>query len=209
LEGEEEEMIMKIKNKVTLPLLLVLSGGLLLGGGAIAAFHIPNHSVGWNKLSRGVQARLRLSGIGTPGPQGPPGPASPPGAVGPQGPGGPENVIGYSALLSPGEPDKALAAVGPLSFVGSCLAEGEDTITAVLSATSSVDGMRLNGKIVNQGESVVVQELSWSGGGSEEAFLPVIRATDAAQSFAIEGVPTVIVEIPGGCHFFGTLVKDG
>jgi hypothetical protein len=208
-------MIAKLTNKITVPLVFVLLGGLLAGGGAVAAFHIPAHSIGWNKLSPGVQARLRLSAIGTPGPQGPAGPAGPAGtagtagAIGPQGPSGPENVIGYSALLAPGEPDKALADVGPLSLGASCVAEGEDTITAVLSATSSVDGVRLNGKTVNHGETVVVQNLSLSGGGSEETVLPIIRATDAAQSFAIEGVPTVIVEVPGGCHFFGTLVRDG
>jgi hypothetical protein len=201
-------MLTRLKHNVGLSLVAFLLGGLILGGSAVAALRIANHSVGWDKLTPGVQARI--GSARAPGPQGPAGPTGMAGAIGPQGPSGPENVVGYSSLLAAGDPVETLATIGPLTFTASCAAEGEDTVNAVLTATSAADSVRLNGKMLNQGDSVAVQKLSWSGGGSEENFLPIIRATDATQSFAIEGVPIIIVDVPeGNCRFFGTLVKDG
>jgi hypothetical protein len=81
-----------------LPALIVaLILGLVLGGGAVAAVAIPNHSVGWNKLTPGVQKRIlgkskraiqlpagpqgERGGPGERGERGEPGPAGPSGAV--------------------------------------------------------------------------------------------------------------------------------
>lgn len=58
---------------------------LLLGGGAIASMALPRHSVGWNKLTLGVQKRL-IDRI--PGSTGPQGAAGQEGEIGPEGPPG-------------------------------------------------------------------------------------------------------------------------
>lgn len=195
--------------------------GLVLGGAAVAAeIVIPDHSIGLNKLTFGVQAMIKRAG--RPVARGPMGPAGPPGPQGPQGPPGPENegepkprpeppdpVSVYSQLLSAGAPDQELAKIGPLTFTASCVAEGEDTIKGTLTATSSADGVRMFERVLNQGESTVVQQVSVSGGGFKEMKLPIIAATDESQSFALQGMPALMVVLPGGCHFFGTLVRNG
>lgn len=89
------------KLKQHLPALTVaLILGLVLGGGAVAAVTLPDNSVGWNKLTPGVQKRIlakkRLAGPRPPlvarpqaeqgekGERGEPGPAGPSGAIEPQ-----------------------------------------------------------------------------------------------------------------------------
>ncbi|HEU5064068.1 MAG TPA: hypothetical protein VFT79_13095 [Solirubrobacterales bacterium] len=73
-------------------LVVALVLGLVLGGGAVAAVSIPDNSIGWNKLTVGVQKRI----LGTkrlpprpirafPGPQGEPGAKGEPGPMGPSG----------------------------------------------------------------------------------------------------------------------------
>lgn len=81
-----------------LPVLIVaLVLGLVLGGGAVAALTVPNNSVGWNKLTHGVQKRIlgkpRFRGPlpilrGPSGPEGPRGERGEPGEPGPTGPSG-------------------------------------------------------------------------------------------------------------------------
>ena len=60
--------------------------GVVLGGGAVAAVSIPDHSVGWNKLTTKVQKRI--AGKAVPGPAGPQGPQGERGVTGPEGPSG-------------------------------------------------------------------------------------------------------------------------
>lgn len=197
----------------------VLVGALAMGlivvaAGAAAGVRIPNHSIGLKKLTPHL-AKLVTEGDkqrqqGLQGPAGPTGPAGSLGPIGPQGPSGDQNVVPYSTTLAPGDPDRTLAVVGPLTFVGSCQEEGEDLLTAKMSVTSDEDGVRLNNKPLDQGETLKLQELTVSvGSPEEELFFPIIRAWSTAGTFALEGVPTVVVNsLPGRCQFFGSLIED-
>lgn len=183
-------------------------GLIIVAAGAAAGVRIPNHSIGLKKLTPHL-ARLVKEG-GREGQQGPQGPAGSIGPGGPQGPTGDQNVVPYSMTLVPGDPDRTLAVVGPLTFVSSCQVEGEDLLTAKMSVTSDEDGVRLNNKPLDQGETRQLQELTVSvGSPEEELFFPIVRAWNTAGSFALEGVPTLVVDsLPGRCQFFGSLIED-
>ncbi len=191
--------------------------GLVLGGGAVAAINLPKHSVGWNKLTKGVQERI-LKAAATPvpvqgprGPQGEPGAVGQPGAAGQQGSEGkqgnePKGFVRYSAVMSKGDPDRVLATVGPLTFKASCSDDGGNT-KGVLTATSSANGVWLVGNTLNQGDTVVLRELN--GAIPLEDFFPIIRAVDTQQSFALQGVPMTAINTLGkDCRFWGSLFRD-
>jgi len=192
-------------------------GLIVVGAGAAAGVRIPDHSIGLKKLTPHL-AKLVKEGRkeGQQGSQGPTGPTGPTGRagslgpIGPQGPTGDQNVTPYSTTLVPGDPDRTLAVVGPLTFVGSCQEEGEDLLTAKMSVTSDEDGVRLNNKPLDQGETLKLQELTLPVASTEEElFFPIIRAWNTAGTFALEGVPTVVVaSLPGRCQFFGSLIED-
>lgn len=197
----------------------VLAGALAMGlivvaAGAAAGVRIPDHSIGFKKLTPHLAKLVREGGKeGQQGPQGPTGPTGPGGSlgpIGPQGPTGDQNVVPYSTTLAPGDPDRTLAVVGPLTFVGSCQEEGEDLLTAKMSAISNEDGVRLNNKPLDQGEALKLQELIVSvGSPEEEEFFPIIRAWNTIGTFALEGVPIAVVDsLPGRCQFFGSLIED-
>ncbi len=59
-------MLSKVKSSLPAIVVAVLLG-LVLGGGAVAAYSVPDHSVGWNKLTPAVQKRIH----GKPRPAGP------------------------------------------------------------------------------------------------------------------------------------------
>jgi hypothetical protein len=189
-------------------------GLIVVGVGAAAGVRIPDHSIGLKKLTPNLARLIREGGKeGQQGPQGPAGAAGPagsPGPIGPQGPTGDQNVFPYSTTMAPGDPDRTLAVVGPLTFVGSCKPEGEDLLTVKMSVTSGEDGVRLNNKPLNQGETLKLQELTVPiGSPEEELFFPIIRAWNTAGTFALEGVPTLVVDsLPGRCQFFGSLIED-
>jgi hypothetical protein len=197
----------------------VLVGALAMGlivvaAGAAAGVRIPDHSIGLKKLTPHLAKLVTEDGReGQQGPQGPAGPtgsAGLPGPMGPQGATGDQNVVPYSTAMVPGDPDRTLAVVGPLTFVGSCQEEGEDLLTAKMSVTSDEDGVRLNNKPLDQGETLKLQELTVPvGSPEEELFLPIIRAWNTPGTFALEGVPTVVVNsLPDRCQFFGSLIED-
>jgi hypothetical protein len=189
-------------------------GLIVVAAGAAAGVRIPNHSIGLKKLTPHLAKLVREGGNeGQPGPQGPAGPTGSAGSLGPMGPQGAtgdQNVAPYSTSMAPGDPDRTLAVVGPLTFVGSCQEEGEDLLTAKMSVTSDEDGVRLNNKPLDQGETFKLQELTVSvGSPEEELFFPIIRAWNTAGTFALEGVPTLVVNsLPGRCQFFGSLIED-
>ncbi len=189
-------------------------GLIVVAVGAAAGVRIPDHSIGLKKLTPHLAKLVKEGGKdGQQGPQGPAGPTGPAGSlgsVGPQGPTGDQNVVPYSTTLAPGDPDRTLAVVGPLTFVGSCHEEGEDLLTATMSVTSDEDGMRLNNKPLEQGETMKVQELTLPvASPEEELFFPIIRSWNTAGTFALEGVPTLVVaSLPGRCQFFGSLIED-
>lgn len=197
----------------------VLVGALAMGlivvaAGAAAGFRIPNHSIGLKKLTprlaRLIKAGGQMGQQGLQGATGPSGAAGSLGPIGPQGSPGDQSVVPYSMTLAAGDPDRILAVVGPLTFVGSCKPEGEDLLTAKLSVTSDEDGVRLNNKPLDQGETMKLQELTVPvGSPEEELFFPIIRAWNTAGTFALEGVPTAVVaSLPGRCQFFGSLIED-
>jgi len=197
------------------PVLVALAVGLIVvAAGAAAGVRIPDHSIGLKKLTPHLAKLVREGGKeGQRGPQGATGPTGPGGSlgpVGPQGPTGDQNVVPYSTTLDPGDPVRTLAVVGPLMFVGSCQEEGEDLLTEKMSVTSDEDGVRLNNKPLEQGETMKLQELTVSvGSPEEELFFPIIRAWNTAGTFALEGVPTTVVaSLPGRCQFFGSLIED-
>jgi hypothetical protein len=203
----------------TVPALIgaLAMGLIVVAAGAAAGVRIPDHSIGFKKLTPHLAKLVREGGKeGQQGPQGPQGLAGPTGPagslgpIGPQGPTGDQNVVPYSTTLAPGDPDRTLAVVGPLTFVGSCQAEGEDLLTAKMSVTSDEDGVRLNNKPLDQGETLKLQELTVPvGSPEEELFFPIIRAWNTAGTFALEGVPTLVVDsLPGRCQFFGSLIED-
>ncbi len=186
-------------------------GLIVVGAGAAAGVRIPDHSIGLKKLTPHLAELLREGGKeGQQGPRGSAGPAGSLGPRGPQGPAGDQNVVPYSATMAPGDPDRTLATVGPLTFVGSCKPEGEDLLTVQMSVTSDEDGVRLNNKPLDQGETMKLQELTVPvGSPEEELFFPIIRAWNTAGTFALEGVPTLVVDsLPGRCQFFASLIED-
>ena len=93
---------MRERTRSALPAIIVaLVLGVVLGGAAVAAVSIPDHSIGRNKLTQGVQKWI----YGGPRPAGPkrpigliPGPAGPQGKEGERGEAGPP---GPSGLIEP------------------------------------------------------------------------------------------------------------
>lgn len=80
---------MRERMRSALPAIIVaVVLGALLGGGAVAAVSLPDHSVGWNKLTYKVQKRIN-GGPRFAGPRRPirliPGPAGPQGNQGERG----------------------------------------------------------------------------------------------------------------------------
>lgn len=115
-------------------------------------------------------------------------------------------LVRYSAAMQIGDPQRALASVGPITFTASCTETGGETIAA-LGARADADGVSVKGTTLASGESVTVQTVREAG--PAESFLPIITATDAGQSFAVQGVPVIIVNTLGeDCRFFGTLIDD-
>jgi hypothetical protein len=116
-------------------------------------------------------------------------------------------VVRYSAVMALGDPEKTIATLGPLTFTASCADDAGKT-HAVLSATSSADGIYLIGNTLDSGDTATVEEVDSSASGQDN-FLPIIRATNSDQSVAIEGVPIIVVNTLGkDCRFFGTLIDD-
>jgi hypothetical protein len=116
-------------------------------------------------------------------------------------------VVRYSAAMALGDPEETIATLGPLTFTASCTNDAGKT-HAVLSATSNADGIWLIGNTLNSGDTTTVEEVDSSTPG-QDADLPIIRAANADQSVAIEGVPIIIVNTLGkDCRFFGTLIDD-
>jgi hypothetical protein len=127
------------------------------------------------------------------------------GGLGPSGYVAASKLVRYSAAMEMGDPDRTIATLGPLTFTASCTSDAGST-HAVLSARASTD-VWLLGNTLNSGDSAIVQQLDTSA--PDQDFLPIVRATDAAQSAAIEGVPILAVNMLGkDCRFFGTLVDD-
>lgn len=89
------------------PLIAALTVALLLafGSGAVAAIKLAPHSIGWNKLTIGVQERISACAPGPPGEKGERGEAGPTGPPGPPGesaePPGPEPPE-REGLIEPG-----------------------------------------------------------------------------------------------------------
>ena len=93
--------------KAALPAIIVaLVLGVVLGGGAVAAVSIPDHSIGRNKLTPGVQRWIN-GGSSFAGPKRPvrliPGPVGPQGKQGEQGVAGPSGAIEPRCDLVKGE----------------------------------------------------------------------------------------------------------
>jgi hypothetical protein len=193
---------------------------LVVTAGAATGFHIPNGSIGLKQLTPQVRKLVQRAGRQgrvaprPPGPAGPAGPAGPIGATGVAGRNGSSNVLTYSEVGGAGQPlvltradGGTQGSIGPLTFRASCSSEGEDTITGKFEVASNEDGVVLNGEALNQGGTKTLREMTVSGGGSKEDFT-LIRATNADGSFAMQGVASYLVGLPGGCHFFGTLIED-
>lgn len=72
---------------------------------------------------------------------------------------------------------------------------------------SIATGSFLDGEPVNAGTSKTFQNVVVSGGGLEEAVPSVHRVTDEDGPFALQGVVSTLVGLPGGCHFCGTLIE--
>jgi hypothetical protein len=77
-------------HRKTLLLIVGVMIGSLITGAAVAKVFLPQHSVGWNKLTLGVQERIESKGLGSPALEGPQGTPGPPG---PEGPSGSEVVL--------------------------------------------------------------------------------------------------------------------
>jgi hypothetical protein len=116
-------------------------------------------------------------------------------------------VVRYSAAMALDDPGRTIATLGPLTFAASCTNDAGKT-HAVLSATSNADGIWMIGNTLNSGDTTTVEEVDSSTPG-QDADLPIIRAANADQSVAIEGVPIIVVNTLGkDCRFFGTLIED-
>lgn len=221
----------RMKARVVPMLVGALAMGLIVVvGGAAAGLRIPDHSIGLKKLTPHLAKLIREGGKdGQQGPQGLTGQTGSAGATGSMGATGPEGKVSFGRLLTysvvPAAPPSELItppqavdltredgtnqeSIGPLTFHASCESEGEDTIRGKLEVTSDENGVFLNGKPLNAGITKTLQELAISGGGSEESFPTVVRATNEAGTFAMQGVASILVGIPGGCHFFGSLIED-
>jgi hypothetical protein len=96
--------------------------------------------------------------------------------------------------------------MGPLALSATCSQSAGKTV-AVLRARSGADGVVVRGQALAAGDSVAVQTVEFSPGVPFEAFT-AFSATDASQSFAIQGVPVVMVNTLGkDCRFIGTLIE--
>ncbi|HWC48423.1 MAG TPA: collagen-like protein [Solirubrobacterales bacterium] len=166
-----------------------------------------------------MQERIKKDQIsgqpGRAGKDGAPGATGSPGAPGEPGASFTGKVFTYDAAGGNGNPltftsedGSSLESVGPLTFHAYCEAEGEDTIRGRLEVTSDEDGVIINGEDLNQGFTRKLQELTVSGGGTKEDFLPVLRVSNEHGAFAAQAVLSVIVSVGGGCHFWGSLIVD-
>jgi hypothetical protein len=198
-----------MKSRVLYALAGALTAGLIVvGAGAAAGVRIPAGSIGIKKLTPQL-AKLVKEGAepGQQGPAGKDGATGPAGITGAPGANADEVVFPYSAVLAAGE-TADLASIGPLTLVASCESEGEDTVRGKVDVASNLDGLHVNGKPLNHGSSMNLQKVTVSGGGEEEGFPAIIRATNEDGSFALQGISSALIELPGGCHFFGTLIED-
>jgi hypothetical protein len=200
---------------------------IVIAAGAAAGVRVPNGSIGLRKLT--PHLRKLVTERGLQGPAGPAGQTGSAGAVGAPGAPGAEGksasgkLLTYS-LVGPAPAGEVILppqtvvltredggpqeSIGPLTFHASCESEGEDTIRGKLEVTSSQNGIVLNGQALNAGVTRTVQQASVSGGGLEESFAAVVRATNEDGSFAMQGVMSLLLGLPGGCHFYGSLIED-
>lgn len=212
---------MRSRGLTALGVAVVLALGGWQGAAAIAGprIVIPPHSIGWNKLTTGLQERLRKGQLSAqPGPagkDGAPGATGSPGAPGQPGASATGKVFTYdpsggkgNPLTFTGEDGSSLESIGPLTFQAYCEAEGEDIMKSRLEVTSDEDGVIINGEDLNQGFTRKLQELTVAGGGTKEEFLPVLRVTNEQGTFAAQAVLSVLVSVGNGCHFWGSLIED-
>lgn len=102
---------MKFLRRHATPLLVAVLVALVVGGVAVAAVSIPKHSVGYNKLTKGVQKKLNARAAA--GPEGPRGQQGDRGPAGPEGPRGPQGPPGESIEGPAGPAGQDATYVGP------------------------------------------------------------------------------------------------
>jgi len=192
---------------------------IVVAAGAAAGVRIPSGSVGLKQLTPHLRKLVQSDRQGRvplppAGPAGPTGPAGAIGATGAEGKSPSGSVLTYSVVGGDGQPvvltrgdGSAQESIGPLTFTASCESEGEDTVRGKFEVASDEDGVVVNGEPLNQGSTKTLREMTVAGGGSKEDFT-LIRATNGDGSFAMQGVASYLVELPGGCHFYGTLIED-
>ena len=101
--GGSEPRLRALRSTGPIAVIVALVLGLLLGGGAVAAVTITPHSIGWNKLTPGLQERIDGHVDSPPIP----GPAGPQGERGPQGPAGHDGMDGELEMPELPEPPES------------------------------------------------------------------------------------------------------